>query len=177
MSTLRLEPVHANDQDAVFALSSDPALWTHFPSGRSDDPEKTRESLARWTADWAREGLGYWAARESDGTVVGVGGVRRNEVGVWNLYYRIAASRHGRGYAREIAEAALDAAKARRPDVPVVAYLLAHNLGSKAVAERVGLRLQWQGPDAGNPDPSAVRLIYADRTLREDVLAAVVAYV
>jgi hypothetical protein len=47
----------------------------------------------------------------------------------------------------------------------VTAFLLEHNVASRATAERAGLRLIWRGPDAGNPDPGAVRLIYADRPL------------
>lgn len=52
-----------------------------------------------------------------------------------------------------------------RADLPVTAYLLEHNVGSRRAAERAGLTLVWRGPDAGNPDPAAVRLVYADRDL------------
>jgi hypothetical protein len=33
------------------------------------------------------------------------------------------------------------------------------------VAEKPGLALQHRGPDSGNPDPHAVRLVDADRPL------------
>jgi hypothetical protein len=52
----------------------------------------------------------------------------------------------------------------------VLAYLLEHNARSRGRAERSGLTLVWRGPDHGNPDPDAVRLIYADRALGPDVL-------
>jgi hypothetical protein len=35
------------------------------------------------------------------------------------------------------------------------------------------LSLVWRGPDAGNPDPAAVRLVYADRPLAENLLARI----
>jgi hypothetical protein len=57
-----------------------------------------------------------------------------------------------------------------RPDLAVVAFLLEHNLASKAVAEKTGLHLAWRGPDVGNPDQAAVRLVYADRDIAAEVL-------
>jgi hypothetical protein len=57
----------------------------------------------------------------------------------------------------------------------VIAYLLEHNAESRGRAEKAGLSLVWRGPDAGNPDPDAVRLVYADRPLTDDVLARVIA--
>ena len=61
--------------------------------------------------------------------------------------------------------AAIDAAHAVDPTRPVIAYLLEHNVESRARAEKAGLTLVWRGPDAGNPDPDAVRLVYADRPI------------
>jgi hypothetical protein len=52
----------------------------------------------------------------------------------------------------------------------VIAYLLEHNRESRGRAERTGLQLVWRGPDAGNPDPDAVRLVYADRPLDDAIL-------
>jgi hypothetical protein len=44
------------------------------------------------------------------------------------------------------APAALDAAHAVDPDLPVIAYLLEHNVESRGRAERAGLSLIWRGP-------------------------------
>ncbi|MDP9395948.1 MAG: hypothetical protein M3Q27_17515 [Actinomycetota bacterium] len=57
-----------------------------------------------------------------------------------------------------------------RPDLPVTAYLLEGNDRSRRTTERTGLRLVWRGPDAGNPDPCAVGLLYADRPLPRHVV-------
>lgn len=78
----------------------------------------------------------------------------------------------GLGYAQEIAAAALERARHVAPDRPVVAHLLEHDAASRRTAERAGLRLRWRGPDGGNPDPDAVRLVHADRELDEATLAA-----
>ena len=57
----------------------------------------------------------------------------------------------------------------------MIAYLLEHNAESHGRAERAGLSLVWRGPDAGNPDPGAIRLVYADRPLEHEVLERVTA--
>jgi hypothetical protein len=62
------------------------------------------------------------------------------------------------------------------PELPVIAYLLEHNAESRGRAERSGLTLVWRGPDAGNPDAAAVRLVYADRPLGDDVLDRIVTH-
>jgi RimJ/RimL family protein N-acetyltransferase len=93
----------------------------------------------------------------------------------WNLYYRLAPAAWRFGLAGELVTAALDAARTVGLDRPVVAYLLEHNTESRRRAERSGLSLVWRGPDAGNPDPDAVRLVYADRPLDEVLLARITA--
>ena len=72
--------------------------------------------------------------------------------------------------------AALDAAHTVVPDRPVIAYLLEHNAESKGRAERSGLTLLRRGPDAGNPDSAAVRLVYADRPLPGELLDRITAH-
>lgn len=169
LSTERLElaAVSEGDLDELHALNADPRVWRHLPSGAHTDVQQTRDQIADYTADWERDGLGYWIARRG-GELVGIGGVRRRPGGTWNLYYRIAAERHGHGYATEVARAGVDAAARLAPDEPVVAYLLEHNEASRRTAERVGLGLVWRGPDHEVPD--GIRLVLADRTLDEATL-------
>nr|WP_272913847.1 GNAT family N-acetyltransferase [Rhodococcus sp. BS-15] len=74
----------------------------------------------------------------------------------------------GKGYAAEMCEIAVECAHRTEPELPIVAYLLEHNVASAWVAERAGLELITRGPDVGNPDADAVRLVYADRSLTAD---------
>ncbi|MEW1956757.1 GNAT family N-acetyltransferase [Kineococcus sp. NPDC059986] len=157
-------PVPA-DLDDVFTLYSDPAVWEHLPSRRHTDPATTQRLLDVVEEGWQLMGLGSWVARDPDGALVGTGGCDLRLGLAWNLGYRLARASWGQGYAQEIVRAALAAAQRVRADVPVTAYLLEHNVRSKAAAERAGLDLVWRGPDAGNPDRAAVRLLYADRPL------------
>ena len=183
---LRLDAVVPEDLDEHYALMSDPGVWAHLPSGRHTSPDRTAQAIAHSVGHWDRDGLGYWTARllvDLTGTplragdMVGTGGCAvRAGTSWWNLYYRLTPAAWGHGLAAELVAAALDAARAVDPDLPVVASLLEHNVESRVRAERAGLTLVWRGPDAGNPDPAAVRLVYADRHLPDDVLARVTAH-
>jgi RimJ/RimL family protein N-acetyltransferase len=183
---LQLDAVVAEDLDEHFALMSDPGVWAHLPSGRHTDRAQTATGIEHSVGHWARDGLGYWTARLRDdlpgtplpaGAVVGTGGCAlRVGTSWWNLYYRLTPPAWGRGLAAELVTAALDAARAVDPDRPVVAYLLEHNAESRGRAEKAGLSLVWRGPDAGNPDPAAVRLVYADRPLEDALLGQVTAH-
>lgn len=168
---LQLDPPSPEDLADLHRLYSDARTWTHLPSGRFADLATTRGALERWLDDWCEQGLGAWVVRE-DGGVVGHGGCAVRQDAFWNLGYRFAPGVQGQGLATEVARAAVAAAREARPELPVVAYLLEHNRASAAVAEKVGLTLRHRGPDAGNPDPSAVRLVLADRELGEEELAA-----
>jgi RimJ/RimL family protein N-acetyltransferase len=183
---LRLDAVVPDDLDEHYALMSDPDVWRHLPSGRHIDPARTAEGIWHSVDHWKRDGLGYWTARlraELPGTplragaVVGTGGcaLRVGTTG-WNLYDRFTPAAWGHGLAAELVSAALDAARAVDPDRPVIAYLLEHNLESRGRAERAGLTLVWRGPDAGNPDPGAVRLVFADRPIDADLLSRITAH-
>ena len=182
---LRLDAVVPDDLDEHVALMTDPGVWNHLPSGRHTSPEQTMAGIQHSVRHWATDGLGYWTARLREdlpdaglaaGAMVGTGGCAvRVGTSWWNLYYRLTPPAWGLGLAAELVTAAIDAAHAVDTDRPVIAYLLEHNAESRGRAERAGLSLVWRGPDAGNPDPAAVRLVYADRPLTDDVLERVTA--
>lgn len=159
-----------DDVEDVFRLYADPAVWEHFPSRRHTHRGTTEELLGHVEESWQVIGLGSWIARDGEGTLVGTGGCDLRLGLAWNLGYRLARDAWGQGFAQEIIRAAVAAARRVRPDMAVTAYLLEHNARSKAAAERAGLELVWTGPDAGNPDRDAVRLLYADRPLSAIVL-------
>lgn len=169
---LALTQVAMEDLPETHRLHADPAVWRHFPSGRHTSLAQTRTMLEQFVGDWDA-GVGYWTARTRDtGDYAGIGGCRLRAGVAWNIYYRVDPVYQGRGLATQIARAGMDAAATVDPTLPVSAFLLEHNLASRAVAEKLGLRLAWRGVEAGNPDPEAVRLIYTDRDLTEEQLAA-----
>lgn len=172
---LRLDQPCPDDLDDLHRIHADPLNWGHFPQGRHHDLARTTVTLEQSDVQW-RSGLGYWCVRTAtDDRVIGLAGCATQEgYAWWNLYYRLDSSVHGRGYAAEVARQALVAARDVDPDLPVLAYLVEHNVASRRTAERLGLTLVWRGPDADNEDPDAIRLVYVDRD-PDDALAAALA--
>jgi len=163
------------DLDELHALHADPAVWEHFPSRRHLDRAQTVTQIVREQVSWREHGLGSWVLRslaDPAGPLLGLAGCRWHDGPAWNLGYRLVRTAWGRGLAAEVVSAALVAAATVASDLPVVAYLLEHNTGSRRTAERAGLQLVWRGPDVGNPDPAAVRLVLSDRPLTAAVLTA-----
>jgi RimJ/RimL family protein N-acetyltransferase len=159
----------------LFALYSDPLVWGPDPVSRHDTVAQTEAMLGNWLAAWERDGLGMWICHLADGTFVGIGGCAVRQGVAWNLGFRLVPRFWGQGYAQEVSVAALAAARERRPDLPLTAYVVENNERSRRSVERLGLELVWRGPDAGNSDPDAVRLVFSDRPLSVEttrVLAA-----
>lgn len=167
---LILRPVCAQDVDLVYSVNSNPKLWGHFPSGMHTSTDQTASQISSILKDWAEHNLGYWTATLHNGSFVGVGGCAVRGGVAWNIYFRVLPDHQGKGLATELATAGLRAAKVVQPELPVTATLLEDNFASKAVAEKLGLNLVWRGADAGNPDHTKVRLIYADRQLSQHAL-------
>lgn len=165
---LLLTPVTPADIDAVHAVYSDARTWTHLPSGRFTSRAQTIDLVQRKIGGRVRHGLGSWTVRDvTDGTVLGVGGVDMTAGGVWNLGYRLAPSAWGRGYATELARAALTAAHDAAPGVPVTGRVLTNNPASAKVLANAGLALVWQGSTA-DPAPRGVeRQVWSDRVLTD----------
>lgn len=173
LGPLRLDRPHLSDVDAIFEIYRDPRLWAHLPSGRHTDPLTTEAMVQRWISGWTEYGLGPWIVREAETDVVlGHAGCDLRFDTFWNLGFRFAYRAHGHGYASRTSRHAVEAAKLMRPETPVVAYLLEHNHASARVTQKTGLSLRHRAIDRGNPDPSAVRMIYADRELAHYELAA-----
>lgn len=174
-STERLDLSQPTRDDAsgLHAILSDPRVWEHYPSLRNTELAQTVATLERWMGNWADDGIGTWIAREhGSDTIVGYGGLTLLGGVAWNLGYRFAPEVQGRGLATELGRRALERAAGLDGDRPVIAYLLENNSASGVVAQKLRLRLVDRGPDAGNPDPSAVRLVFANRSLTPVELAA-----
>ena len=163
-----------DDLADLHRIHADPASWVHFPQGRHLDLARTQQTIDKSDVEWTH-GLGYWCVRDSAaGAVIGMAGcaVVKGQPW-WNLYYRFATSVRGRGHAAEVARVALEAARDVAPDLPVMAYLLDVNVASRRTAEKAGLSVVWSGPDAGNDDPDAIRLVYLDREPDAAIRAAI----
>ncbi|SDS18011.1 Protein N-acetyltransferase, RimJ/RimL family [Brevibacterium siliguriense] len=175
------------DVEQLFSIDSDPRVWRHLPSGRMTVKQEAEALLDKLQSQWELDGIGPWMVREVYGGdvlghcgcslrgVAGTGASRREPGAFWNLGYRFRPEAQGRGLATAVSQEAIAAAGSIDPTVPVVAYLLEHNVASAVVARRLGLELVHRAPDVGNPDSAAVRLVFADRELTSAQLDAALA--
>ncbi|MEX0427951.1 GNAT family N-acetyltransferase [Nocardioides sp. DS6] len=162
---LDLSAMSLDDTEELFPIFCDERTWWYDPPGRHIDIEQTRRyatvAAERWSA-----GLSYWTVRlRATGAVIGSGGVQRHEACSWNLNYRLAPDAQGHGYATELVRAALDAARAADPNSAVIAWIDAHNVPSRRVAERAGLIDHGVRP---TPNDGRLRVAYADRALERE---------
>ena len=192
---LRLAPLAAADVAEVYAIYADPGTWLHLPSGRHTSRAQAERMVDESELSWAASGLGRWAIRLrhdlpgtalTAGTLIGVASATLMDCGARNFGYRLTPASWGIGLATEAATVALAAAQAsaQAPAYPVTARVLAGNPASVRVLERIGLTRVWSGQGApgtkpadapGLPDSTALeRLIFADRPLTPELLAAII---
>ena len=158
---LCLLPCCLDDLRPLYKINADPRSWELDPAERHANEAVTRSWIERAAMRWQTDGLSYWTARlGATGEVVGVGGAQRHVTGSWNVYYRLAPEMRGHGYATEIAQAGVEAAQLQDPDVPVIAWIMPHNVASLRVMERLGF-VDYGAWD--NPAGGGVHRVYADR--------------
>jgi ribosomal-protein-alanine N-acetyltransferase len=128
-------------------------LWPP-PLGGPRTAEQASELLAADISHWDHVGFGPWAFLETDtGQFVGRAGLERANVAGRPSVQVLFAVRHdawGRGYATEMAVAAVDCA--RRLGLPeVVGFTLTTNIASQRVLEKAGLSFERVLEHAGLP--------------------------
>jgi len=155
----------ADDLAALFEIHHDPATNRYNPYGPDGDLAVSSARLAEWQAHWDEHGFGYWTIELAEGAdrgpVVGFGGLRHADwLGrpVLNLYYRFGPDSWGRGYAKEMAVFAADAAAAAAPDLPVIARTKEDNIPSQRTALAAGLERR---PDLDADDGTGLSVILA----------------
>jgi RimJ/RimL family protein N-acetyltransferase len=170
---LTLSPPTAEDVPALFAIYSDPRMWEHTPTLRHTDIETTRTMVEAWQAGWEEHGLGIWILRlKGSPELIGNGGCSMLHNVAWNLGGRIAVDHQARGYAGEVAREAIQRAREVQPDFPVVGYASETNSPSLSAMRKIGLELVYRGEDSGNPDESVVSVMFADRPMSSEQIAA-----
>jgi RimJ/RimL family protein N-acetyltransferase len=167
----------AADADDLFRLYADPNVWQADPIQRQTEMGQTLQMIERWRDRWRHGGLGIWVAEKpgvEGNSFVGIGGCSIDQGIAWALGYRIRYELWRQGYAQEVARAAIAAARALRPELPITAQVLEGNERSQRTADHLGLRLVWRGADPVSLDPAAVALLFADRDLSPDTLRRLV---
>jgi [ribosomal protein S5]-alanine N-acetyltransferase len=145
INTARLigTPAVPGDFADLRRLHSDPRVMaTLSADGKPFSEDQTRAFLDRAAEHWKSHSFGLWIIREqATGDFVGYGGIKHAEVeglDVIELAYAITADHWRKGFATEIATAALQHAFDTMHLDRIVAFTLPHNKGSRGVMENCG---------------------------------------
>jgi ribosomal-protein-alanine N-acetyltransferase len=158
---------------APFAqMNADPEVMEHFPSAL--DRAGSDAFLDRIRAHFTDRGFGLWAV-EAECVLLGFTGLAvprfhaewmdQREQPVVEVGWRLRRSAWGSGYATEAARAALDFAFTELGREEVVSFTVVENARSRAVMERLGMRLltTYDHPIEGGPSlPSVCYLLTRD---------------
>jgi len=176
---LALSPLTPADLESVFGVYSDPKTWQHLPAGRHSSREQSRQVIDGAITSSREHGIGQWALRVgvhgadealAAGTFIGTGGANMTPALVWNLGYRLSPAAWGRGFATEIARAAVTAVRAQNDSAAITARVLSNNPASARVAIRAGLNKVWEGQTTASTQPGIKGEIFSDRDLERDAL-------
>lgn len=155
-ASLRGERPVAAHASGYAELFGEPAVAaTLWPDelGGPRTPEQAREILAEDIAHWERAGFGPWAWFErASGRFAGRGGLEETPVGGGGVevLYALVPACWGRGYATEVAVAAV--ARAREVGLgEVMGFTLTTNLSSQRVLQKAGMRYERVIEHAGRP--------------------------
>lgn len=165
---LLLRAPREQDLDALYELHADPVTNRFSPGGPLHSREAAAALLQGWLAHWQAQGFGYWmiAERERPDRLLGSGGVMNRPVagqpGLY-LYFRFHPHAWGRGYASEMAQAALAQAFEPLHAQAVQAVVQPGNTPSRKTLERIGMLLKGSLADVPGQPPSLLYEISASR--------------
>ncbi|AKT52182.1 GNAT family N-acetyltransferase [Arsenicicoccus sp. oral taxon 190] len=137
---LRLRPPTLADAELHHALHSDERLYRHAPWAVTTDRAANLRALQSWVDVWQQRGVHYWVVESRvTGEPCGFAGIRLQDDGTANLYYRFAAETHGQGIGREAARAVTVWASEWAPAYVVSAVARDDNPASGRTAAAAGL--------------------------------------
>ena len=141
---LKLVPLAARWRDDLFDMFSDPAVadWLFLtgPPTREQLDKRIEASEAFWRA----HGYGMFAVldKTDDRFVARVGAMVTPETGRVEIAWSTVRAAHGKGFAPEAAEAAIEFTFSRSKLPKLDCYLRPDNTASRRVAEKLGFRYQ-----------------------------------
>jgi RimJ/RimL family protein N-acetyltransferase len=135
---LVLRPAHIDDLKSLFLIYSDPATNTFNPAGPLTTHEAARAVLKRWMHTWNTEGFGQWAIDRV------------------NLGYRFAVPGWRKGYATELALAALRFGFDERAFDEIYGVVRPTHAASIRVLEKAGMQRVGALHDVLRDAPSLV---------------------
>jgi RimJ/RimL family protein N-acetyltransferase len=137
---LLLRPVTAQDHAALLAHWSVPDVRRFLFDGATLSAAEVTETIEDSARDFAAGGYGIWLIREERGTgLLGTAGLRPLEDLGLEIFYSLAPSSWGKGYATEAARAVVEHALGPLGLPEVLAEVDEGNAASVAVVKRLGM--------------------------------------
>lgn len=133
-----------SDVDRLYAIQSDAVTMAFWPAPFSY--EQTENWIRRQIDSYRAKGFGRWAViRKEDGVMIGDAGIVTSEIDGTienDLGYIIHASEWQKGYGYEAAEGCLRYGFDRLELGRLCANMPTDHLGSRKVAEKLGMKLE-----------------------------------
>lgn len=150
---LILRQFRDGDQQALFAMNSTSDVLRYIPGEPLKDVEEASQVLEKVIfADYRKYGYGRWAVEhKADGKVIGFCGPKfLPEFGKVELGYRYLPEYWGQGLGYEAASHALPKIKAICAVDELIALIMDGNLGSEAIALKLGMLPQEESELMGH---------------------------
>jgi RimJ/RimL family protein N-acetyltransferase len=151
---LILRPLVSADAEAYVAMRFHPAVTQWLPASQGDPLERAHATINAFASDWSARGYAPWGAFERvtlngdtsrEGRLVGHVGLRfLPEFDGTEVLYAFLPDMHGKGHAREAAEASLDFGFEVIGLSSILAITLETNVRSWGLMKRLGMT---RGPD------------------------------
>jgi len=139
---LRLRIVCRNDLNDLAGLFADPDVVKYIGDGKPSSRKEAAKTVDSMTAHWQKHGFGRWIATDkTNGTFIGFGGLR-SLFGTPEVVYHLTRKNWGKGFATELARAALRFGFEDRCFDRIVAITKPLNLASVHVMEKLGMEFE-----------------------------------
>lgn len=148
---LLMRPFEFSDEEALFALDSNPNVHLYLGNNPVTEIEQVREYIKNIKNQYEQNGIGRFAVELKDTKeVIGWAGLKfiteedNGHVNFYDIGYRLREEFWGKGYAYEAAVKWLDHAL-HTMKVPAI-YASAHieNIGSNKILQKIGLQQNGQ---------------------------------
>ena len=139
---LLLRELRPDDLDDLAALFADPDVVRYVGDGQPAGRDEAQRALHSTLRRWQEQGFGRWAALDrKTGKFIGMGGFR-SLFGTPEVVYHLAKENWGKGYATELAHAALRFGFEDRGFDRIVAIAKPQNTASIHVMEKLGMQYE-----------------------------------
>ena len=139
---LRLRIVCPEDLDDLANLFADPDVVKYVGDGKPASREAAANAVESMIAHWQKHGFGRWiAVDKSNGAFIGFGGLR-SLFGTPEVVYHLTKKNWGKGFATELARAALRFGFEERRFPRIVAITKPPNTASIHVMEKLGMHFE-----------------------------------